>query len=770
MSQSSQSLSGRSNAQAHRKARMSGKSASSVAPVVAQPIVQRAVSQPVSVSTPQPASRRAVAPSGPILAEGRESAKAKRKQSMKGRSNTAAAARPNRAQKKTPTNNVIVQAEVIKTSREVSTAKFEPLSKTATRQTVSASGSVSTEGRESAKARRKQSMHGKTGLVKRSVSKPTRAKKNKPEAVIIESRPKTEIKVSRRDVDENNRTQLKGKPIVDSSGRNMSKAWRKALLKGKTGEAVYKSKNGLIGSVAKIANPDASTRDIARSVREQRCTKGKTCVPTSSATSKRQERKKSSAGVEKVAFSSTLSGQGVSGTQVGQGQATGIETGACKLVSGTEYLSMEEFSTHCSTAPNAAPAKVTTTQTTKGQIVSGNKMGQAQAVTGDRSGQCSAITGTEYLPADQSEIFCGITKNSSKATQATDSFSLKTIAPQAGTQTSKQATTQNSGGIKISGGNAFPDQSGSIMSSSIVGYEIPKKVLLSNTFAGNPTTGTQVGSPRVVTGDDKGKCLNLTGTGYQGKEEVEQVCQTSAPSGQPEKVNISGTFSGQTITGDRSGSSSSNVTGGEAGRCKPVSGSIYMGSETFVSNCTPEEKQALLKKFEPMVRQHGHPLTGIQPGPQGLTGAQKGACELVSGTNYQGSDQVNMLCGSSQAAVPGESDFPVMISGVAPVGMMQAAPMAVAEAMPPVTNAQPESPASNITGDGWDRGTKVTGTEGPWATQRNPSRQGSSVQTPMSAAAFRPNAMLEVPQSPITGSSGNTDTGAKVTLSGGARA
>jgi hypothetical protein len=74
-----------------------------------------------------------------------------------------------------------------------------------------------------------------------------------------------------------------------------------------------------------------------------------------------------------------------------------------------------------------------------------------------------------------------------------------------------------------------------------------------------------------------------------------------------------------------------------------------------------------------------------------------------------------------------------------------------------------------ITGDDWDRGDHVTGTEGSSATRRNPTRRGG----PMSAMDFRRleprNAEMPDPVSKVTGSSGNTDTGSLITYSGGAR-
>jgi hypothetical protein len=74
-----------------------------------------------------------------------------------------------------------------------------------------------------------------------------------------------------------------------------------------------------------------------------------------------------------------------------------------------------------------------------------------------------------------------------------------------------------------------------------------------------------------------------------------------------------------------------------------------------------------------------------------------------------------------------------------------------------------------ITGDDWDRGTNVTGTEGASSLVRNPTRRGG----PMSAMAplrkNQRNEDLPEPVSRVTGSSGNTERGALITYSGGAR-
>ncbi len=604
---------------------------------------------------------------------------------------------------------------------------------------------VVSEGREMAKQRRKQRMSGQAASASSQKPSRTRQKPAAPEA-ILEPRAKSETQSKPRNSVRNEaakgRAQVKSTVVEASSGRMLSKARRKSKAKGQAGVAAYKS-SGSASIVAKISNPEASGRDIAKTIRSERGKRGKSGGVSSSDASKRHKsRKKRSGGsVDKVGFSETLSGQTVSGTQVGQGQnkLTGAEKGDCQLVSGTEYLGTEEFVTQCSEVPEPATTKVTMTQTTKGQTISGNRVGQAKSVTGDRSGLCSSITGTEYLPADQSALFCGA--KGSESNTSTSGFSVQSSL----TATASQGRAN---GSNVSGGNDFPVQSGSIQPSSAEQGVAPKKVVMSSTFAGNKTSGTQVGRLEAVTGVATGYCQSVTGTGYQGKEEVEAICETQvAPPKPQDKVAVSGTFSSkQNVTGDRTS---------EPLRTSGASKGNFSVGSSFV-------KQSNVKQeMQPIEANSGHPLTGVQPGISGLTGAQTGACELVTGTQYQGVDQTNLMCQASNASIPGESDFPIAIgSGAVPVDVSQ--PLASVESM--------SSEASVITGDGWDSGSKVTGTGAPLTPARNPSIRGASGQVPLSAANFRPTSMQEVPPSPITGSAGNTSDGAKVTLSGGARA
>ena len=97
------------------------------------------------------------------------------------------------------------------------------------------------------------------------------------------------------------------------------------------------------------------------------------------------------------------------------------------------------------------------------------------------------------------------------------------------------------------------------------------------------------------------------------------------------------------------------------------------------------------------------------------------------------------------------------------------APISVEEDGRPTSRVTGEgiSAGLKITGDDWDRGDRVTGTEGVSARRRNPTRTG-----PMSAmVGQQPKRNEEVPEpvSRVTGSSGNTSAGSLITVSGGAR-
>jgi hypothetical protein len=96
-----------------------------------------------------------------------------------------------------------------------------------------------------------------------------------------------------------------------------------------------------------------------------------------------------------------------------------------------------------------------------------------------------------------------------------------------------------------------------------------------------------------------------------------------------------------------------------------------------------------------------------------------------------------------------------------------AAPMSLDGEERPTSRVTGEGSGNKITGDDWDRGDRVTGTEGRSARRRNPTRVGTMSAMPGSQP--KRNVEVAMPVSRVTGSSGSTDQGSLITVSGGAR-
>lgn len=391
--------------------------------------------------------------------------------------------------------------------------------------------------------------------------------------------------------------------------------------------------------------------------------------------------------------------------------------------------------------------------------VTGTHVGHSAKTTGDETGLCRSITGTEYFSGAVFSEFC----------------------------------------------QGQPPQA-------------PRKVDVTTTLRGGQvTSGGRVGRAPHVTGDERGSCRNVTGNEYVGREQYDDFCP-SRPEPGSAKVSHSQTSRGQIVSGSKP-ARSQRVTGDEAGTCKAVTGTPYAGAEQYKDYCPPEQARLAEVRSQRRPVMAGRDITGLQPGLSGLTGAEKGACEAVSGTGYVGAAERQAVCGTAPAQ-PGEADFPQPLAAapwgafsvVAPGHATQGAaePHGVtgtryeqgrisgtfslaegkvtgteqfrfgerqgraAEAVPAAApqggrgiTGEGIDTGLKITGDDWDRGDRVTGTEGMSAVKRNPTRRG-----PVSAMpAHAPKRNEELPQSEllVTGGSGNSDKGAPVTVSGGAR-
>ena len=608
--------------------------------------------------------------------------------------------------------------------------------------------------------------------------------------------------------------------INHSTARLASLARREAMsTRGKAGV----SKNGMTpAQTARAGNPNLNSRDMSKALRDQRSKRGSAGQKKSEPCGRRRQKQDSDVGAAadqpwKVGVSETVQGQTVTGTMVGRSPSvTGDEPSTCRGITGTEYLGADIFRDFCQKDPSATPGKVTVTSTSHGNAVSGNRIGRGSNVTGNEPGTCKIVTGDEYISADQSQAYCGefMTKSPRKVSVSETGKGKTMTGSNVGR--SEKVTGDEPGMASALTGTQYtqPEEVGSA----------PSKVGVSATLRGGSVTGTMVGRREKMTGDEAGSCRNVTGDDYVGQEQYSAFCNTP-PEPQDRKVGISETGKGMTVTGTMT-DRESKVTGSEPGSCKAITGTPYAGADTSVNFCQAEDAAMANMRNRQLRSTPGMNMTGIQPGIGGvMTGDNKGACESLTGTPYVGADQYADACPAAPAGTA-SSDFPQPLTGTdvpwqqfsvaqpsggaqqtagstgitgsqyekgtitGPFGM---APGKVTgteearfgngdvqnEALKPVVAEDHEGRVKSrvtgegqdaglkITGDDWERNESVTGTEGRSSKLRNPTmRQGMA--NAMNVEPKR-NEELPVPNSKVTGGSGNTEKGSLITYSGGAR-
>jgi len=617
------------------------------------------------------------------------------------------------------------------------------------------------------------------------------------------------------------RARMPRRPMISSSAAKTAALARRKAMSSR-GKAGIGDGPMSAAQTARASNPKLSGRELAKVLRDQRSKRGGAGQQKSAPCGRVRKVKDANIGAAqdapwKVGASQTSSGQTVTGTMVGRkANMTGDEPSTCRTITGTEYLGADIFNKFCQAdaAPTTAK-KVMVTTTSHGNAVSGNRMGRGNNVTGNEPGTCKRVTGGEYISAEQSQAYCGEFANKSPRKVS-----------MAETMKGKTVTGNNVGRSESVTGDEYGMRHNLTGTQYTKPSEIgkaPSKVGVSATLRGGSVTGTMVGRRQNMTGDEAGSCRNVTGDDYVGKEQYNGFCKTT-PEPKDRKVDVSQTLAGRNVTGSLA-ARSQRVTGNEPGTCKAITGTPYAGGDQYQTFCAPEQTAEARARMTPMARTWGKSMTGQQPGVGGtMTGADKGACEAVSGTPYVGADQVVQACPAS-AAEPGSPDFPQTLSqtpwggfsvdtpshasqheaaasGVTgsqyersnnitgPFGMAGGKvtgteearfdrPQAAQSPLPSTAESiegrvksrvtgEGMDAGTRITGDDWDRGNHVTGTEGVSATRRNPTFRSGVMTTMPAASMARPEGVPE-PVSKVTGGSGNTDKGALITYSGGAR-
>jgi len=612
------------------------------------------------------------------------------------------------------------------------------------------------------------------------------------------------------------------RPARTAIAQNPSRAAALARRRAQSsrGKAGISSAGMSEAQTARAANPQMSGRDLARALREQRSRRGSSGQKKSAPTGRRRKAADSKAGAAKdapwkVGASETSHGQTVTGTMVGRSHdVTGDEPSTCRGVTGTEYLGADIFRDFCQSDPGSAPRKVSVTSTSHGNAVSGDRVGRGKNVTGNEPGTCKRVTGDEYISADQSQAYCGefLAKSPRKVTRIETRKGMAMTGNNVGR--SEKVTGDEPGMNRQLTGTQYtqPEDIGAA----------PAKVGTSATLRGGNITGTMVGRGQRMTGDEPGSCRNITGNDYVGQEQYSEFCST-APAPTDRKVGVSATGKGMPVTGTMT-DRESKVTGNEPGTCKAVTGTPYAGAEVHGNFCPADDAAQAGMRARQSRATPGMPMTGIQPGVGGkMTGDRKGVCEPLTGTPYVGVDQFAEACpampadsaspdfpqslepapwqqfsvstpsGGAQGAlgstgVTGNSYEQGLITG--PFGMAPGKVTGTEEArfgreklqvddMRPQATGEVEGRVKSrisgegqdaglkITGDDWDRGNNVTGTEGTSARRRNPTmRAAPAASMPVDS---KRNKDLTLPISKVTGGSGNTEQGSLVTYSGGAR-
>lgn len=467
---------------------------------------------------------------------------------------------------------------------------------------------------------------------------------------------------------------------------------------------------------------------------------------------------------EKVAVTPPSQGKAVTGTAVGHtNKLTGENNGAGAGVTGTQYLAAEQFISLGNTTAPEAPRKVSVMSSRAQQAVSGTAVGRAENVTGDESGSCRAITGSQYYTSDNFGALCNTPSPQKVA-------SMQTLAGRTLTGTavgmSAKLTGDERGGCKAVTGTEYigADQQKAVCATSTPVAPVAK-VAVDQTWRGQAVTGTYVGRSKRVTGAEPGGCSPISGTPYIGRGQYNDFCETTAVTEQEARIRTSASIPATSVTGDRPGAGGSVMTGDERGACEIVSGTPYVGVDNTVAQCTTSGR------FVP------RPSTWVEtarpPAPINFSistparAAQQRQANDVTGTSYN-SERITGPVNKADGLVTGTPEFRHH-DATQQQATQAAVQTEVISAAHRVTGEGSQA-GREVTGDAWSGLARVSGTEGASTQSRNPSARGNPRGMGASAVRFKEEVEHPpVPDSRITGSAGNTGRGALVTLSGGAR-
>lgn len=419
-------------------------------------------------------------------------------------------------------------------------------------------------------------------------------------------------------------------------------------------------------------------------------------------------------GPSKVALTHTIAGRPVSGIEIGRSiHVTGDEAGSCRAISGTEYLSNEQFQSVCHTRPEAGPAKVGEAASQAGQRITGNLVERTARMTGNEPRAEGRVTGSQYeLGGVRGEAPAKVRETRTLAGRPMTGVMAGSNFPKL--TGDEQGGCQRVTGIEQAGGSAACDSA-----------PVPAaaKVDVTHTLHGLAVSGTPMGRSGRVTGDEPGSRLAISGTPYAASEQITGAC------------------------------------GCQHGDATEPQGQIQ-AHPRFQAPGRPRAMAMSMVPAEP------RPETFSVSSPAGEARGR------ITGTGYGGAGRITGPVNMASGLVSGTPEFRYRDEVGFGAGYPAGPRAAMAEAAPAqgerITGEGREA-GRRITGDDWGRSERVTGTEGRWAQGRNPTLRGGGRGMGTSAWANKGLDKPEVPLAKVTGSSGNAGKGALITVSGGAR-
>ncbi|CAL76111.1 putative carboxysome structural peptide CsoS2 [Bradyrhizobium sp. ORS 278] len=437
--------------------------------------------------------------------------------------------------------------------------------------------------------------------------------------------------------------------------------------------------------------------------------------------------------VPKVTESDTQGGQRVTGRNIGYGgRITGDAQGAHHVVSGTQYLGPSSGA-----ASGPAAAKVGLSRTGNGLVVSGTLTRSAVAITGDEPGRGLTITGeVEQGPEDD------LTRR--PAPMATRGSRQRQRPPRVEITDSGQPVTGGSPGCssRLTGDDvaAAGHQVTGVQHLTRAGAPpaaaARSKVAVAQSWGGQRITGPDVEHHHRVTGDAPAAALLLTGNQYQGPATAAQWAEPDAAA-RWQRRTASTLVTGDTPRHDRS------VTGTARGAMRDITGTPYGHAESVGAGDAVGaiSLDAISQRFSIRSPQRDAQLRAGASDPVTSSGRITGAF-AAGGSKVTGNLEFS---GRSRLRQAGDTAGHSRLTGE---GISHGV----------------------VTGDAWSDTSRVTGTEGAFTVERNPSERGPRAKPFAGAVNFKQKATREEARQLVTGMFGYfSKTGARVTLSGGAQ-